>query len=704
MIDLRYPPVSTPPVRDRLQAAGLSLTLVVMTLAIYQQTGYFPAVKIDDVIFTDKTPAIVSGLGVEGIRWAFTSSHVANWHPVTWLSHMADVTLFGMDAGKHHLVNVALHLFNGLLLFVALRKMTGRTWESYFVAALFLVHPLHVESVAWIAERKDVLSTFFWLSAILAYIRYAEYPSVARYSAMALLFTLGLLSKQMLVTLPFTLLLLDFWPLRRHEGTTVRDLLVEKIPLFALSAAAGIVAYRVQSSFGAVMRIDFLPLEFRFLNALVAGAGYLQKTVWPAGLAVYYPHPLKSVSLLKAAGAGALLAAITTVTIRRARREPYLAMGWFWYLVTLVPVIGLVQVGAQAKADRYTYVPLIGIFLAVVWGVSEIAERLNVPNPMRLAIAGICLLSLCAASRAQTGLWRDTDVLLAHALSVTENNLFVHEALGEGASRAGRDNEAIAHFREAIRISGGDAIARVGLGVLLGKQGRMDEAIEQFRLAIESDPDNADARYNLAVALESAGRSVEATPQFEMAFRNPPADPAALNHIGLSLAKVGRLRDAAATFAGALKIAPEDPESNYNMAVAMGKMGRKSEALPYFTKALKLRTFDAEGHKRLGIALISLGRLNDAEKSFRTAIRLSPGDPEAHFDLGATLERQGKAEEAIAQYRETLRLAPSDRDARERIRLIQGLPPSRSGGTGFSLDRASSRTPGSAPSSEAAFR
>jgi len=706
---LRYPLPSFPAVRTRLPLAALALTLVVMTIAIYWQTGNFPAVKFDDVIFTDKTPAISSGLGVEGIRWAFTSSHVANWHPVTWLSHMADVTLFGMDAGKHHLVNVAFHLLNGLLLFVALRKMTDRTWESYLVAALFLVHPLHVESVAWIAERKDVLSTFFWLSAILAYIRYAKKPTLARYGVMALLFTLGLLSKQMLVTFPVTLLLLDFWPLRRHEGTPVKKLLVEKIPLIALSVAAGLVAFRVQSTFGAVMRTDFLPLEFRILNALVAWVGYLYKTVWPVGLAAYYPHPLKSVSLVKAAGAGALLMAITAATVRRAKREPYLAVGWIWYLVTLAPVIGLVQVGEQAMADRYTYVPLIGIFLAVVWGAAEITERLKAPNPLRLSVAALCLLSLCAASRVQTALWRDTDVLFAHALSVTENNLFVHEALGDGASRAGRDNDAIAHYREAIRISGGNAVDRVALGLVLGKQGNMDEAIEQFRLAIEADPDNPDARYNLAVALERTGRGEEAGPQFDNAFKNPPTDPAALNNIGLALARAGRLRDAAATFAGALRTVPEDPESNYNMAVALEKMGRKSEAWPHFTKALKLGAFDAEGHKKLGIALISLGRLEDAEKKFRTAIRLSPNDPEAHFDLGAALERQGKTEEAIAEYRETLRLAPSDRDARERIRGIQGFAPPasgapRSGGTGFNLDFASSRTPRSAPSSVAAFR
>jgi Flp pilus assembly protein TadD len=705
MIDLRYPPAA---VRNRLQTAALVLALIVMTIAIYWQTGSFPAVKFDDVIFSDKTPAISSGLGVEGIRWAFTSSHVANWHPVTWLSHMADVTLFGMDAGKHHLVNVAFHLLNGFLLFVALRTMTGRTWESYLVAALFLVHPLHVESVAWIAERKDVLSTFFWLSATLAYIRYAKKPSLARYGVMALLFTLGLLSKQMLVTFPFTLLLLDFWPLRRNEGTTVKKLLAEKIPLIALSVAAGLVAYHVQSTSGAVMRTDVLPLEFRFLNALVVLAGYLHKTVWPVGLAVYYPHPMKSVSMIKAAGAGALLVAITAATVRRARTEPYLAVGWIWYLVTLVPVIGLVQVGAQAMADRYTYIPLIGIFLAVVWGAAEVAERLNIPNPLRLSVAALCLLSLCAASRAQTALWRDTDVLFAHALSVTENNLFIHEALGDGASRAGRDNEAIAHYREAIRISGGDAVARVGLGVVLGKQGKMDEAIEQFRMATEADPENPDARYNLAVALESIGKREEAATQFEMAFRNPPTDPAAMNNIGLALAKAGRLRDAAATFAGALKTVPDDPESNYNMAVALEKMGRKDEASPHFIKALGLRAFDAEGHKKLGIALISLGRLADAEEKFRAAIRLAPDDPEARFNLGAALERQGKTEEAIAQYRETLRLVPSDRDARERIRWIQGFAPPasappRSGGTGFNLDFASSRTPGSAPSRLAAF-
>ncbi len=648
----------------------MAATLVALTTAIYWQTGHFPPIEYDDFIFTEKT-AISSGLGIEGIRWALSGGHYANWIPLAWLSHMADVTIFGTDPGRHHLVNVAFHLLNGLLLFVALRKMTGRTWESYLVAALFLVHPLHVESVAWIAERKDILCAFFWISAILAYAGYAHHPSAARYGVVALLFILGLLSKQMIVTFPLTLLLLDFWPLRRFERTKAASLLIEKIPLLLLSAAAGLVAYRAQDTVGAVLPTENLPVAFRAMNALLAWTGYLFRTAWPAGLAVYYPHPLESISFIKAAGAGVFLAAITVPAIRLARRHPYLPVGWAWYLVTLVPVIGFVQIGAQAMADRYSYVPLIGIFVALVWGASELIDRYRIPKSACVPVAAACLVSLAAASWVQTGYWRSTDVLFTHALSVTEDNWFAHEVLGKAAARLGKDGEAIAHYREAIRITNGDVSARVGLGVVLGKQRQFNGAIEQFRKAIETSPEDRDAHYNLAIALECVGKREEAVVHFEKAFRNPPTDPAALNNIGLGLALAGRLRDAASAFAAALKLQPEDPESNYNYAVAQEKMGLKSEALPHFAKALTLQADDAGGFKKLGKALFSLGRYEEAEARFMTAVRLSPDDPEAQFDLAASLERQGKPAEAIAHYRETLRLAPGDRDALERIQAIR---------------------------------
>jgi len=440
--------------------------------------------RYDDDVYITLNPFVKAGLSRVGLIWAFATGYNANWHPLTWVSHMLDVEVFGMNAGGHHLTNLILHLANTMLLFLVLRRMTGFVWRSAFVAALFGVHPLHVESVAWIAERKDVLSTLFWLLTIWAYARYAENPTWTRYLPVVLFFGLGLMAKPMLVTLPFVLLLLDYWPLNRlsfggkgERTVPVYDLFLEKVPLFAMTALSCLITFRAQQMGGAVGLLEKLPFAVRAGNALVAYTTYIGKMFWPKNLAVFYPHPGADLPVWQAVVAGLALVSITILVIRAGKPRPYLSVGWLWYLGTLVPVIGLVQVGAQAMADRYTYVPMIGLFIMLAWGLPGLGgKRLAVP-------ATLVVCALIAVTWRQVGYWRDSISLFRHAISVTEKNAVMHANLGLALRDRGRTDEAIREYREAIRIDPEFAQAHNNLAVALYFKGDYAEAWKEVHLA-----------------------------------------------------------------------------------------------------------------------------------------------------------------------------------------------------------------------------
>jgi protein O-mannosyl-transferase len=548
-----------------------ALLLVGVTLAAFAPVLSAGFVIYDDERYVLRNPHVQEGFGGDALLWAFTAGYASNWHPLTWLSHMLDWRLFGASPAGHHLTSLLLHAANAVALFLLLDRMTGAPWRAAFAAALFALHPLHVESVAWVAERKDVLSTLLWLLTTWSYVAWTRKKGTARYLLVVALLAFGLAAKPMLVTLPLTLLILDFWPLRRWEGGTAPTLrlVAEKVPLLALSAASAAVTWAVQAASPAVGSLHEFPLGTRISNALVAYAGYLGKTVWPAGLAVFYPHPGPFLPLWKPAGAALLLVAITAAVVALRRRHPCLLSGWLWYLVTLLPVIGLVQVGEQAMADRYTYVPLIGLFVAAAWGIPdaargllaasrwarwESAERDRVLHWALPAAAVALLLALAVVTRSQAATWKDSVTLFEHALAVTEENYLAHLDLGTALSREGRGAEALAHYAEAVRIK----------------------------------PDNAIARYDLGAALAARGRDAEAMEHYVKALALSPGYAAAHNNLGILLAKQGKIDEAARHYAEAARIRPDFAEAHFNLAVALHALGREAEARAELAAATRL--------------------------------------------------------------------------------------------------------------------
>jgi Flp pilus assembly protein TadD len=657
-------------------AAGL----VALTTVAYSGVGRLPLVPLDDQGYVYENPHVMAGLTAAGIRWALTTMDMANWHPLTWLSHMLDVQLFGLDAGYHHLTNLAIHALNTLLLFLLLARTTGALGRSACVAALFAVHPLHVESVAWVAERKDVLSTFFWLLTTGAYVWYARAPGRWRYTAVVAGLALGLMSKPMLVTLPFVLLLLDVWPLGRvsfageqigDKGGAVRTARVqtalalarEKIPLFVLAACSSVVTVLAQSRGGAVRPLELLPIGVRVATALTSYVMYLVKAVWPSRLAVFYPLD-RSIHFWQVGGALAVLVAITWLAIGARRRQPYLLVGWLWYLGTLVPVIGFVQVGMQSMADRYTYVPLIGVFVMGVWGISDAVARWAGRRVALPAAAAVIVIACTVATRAQVTLWQDARTLWTHALAVTGDNELAHVAVGTLLGAEGRYAEAVPHFREAIRIAPDSATAHRDLGLALISMGRLDEAVEHLSMAVRYQPSFVQAQHELGAALAGLGRYGEAIPHYLEALRLDPSQPATHWALGVALMTFGRADEAIAHYQEALRLRPDFAKAHNDLGFALMAEGKNEEAKSHFAEALRLEPDLTEAHDNLGFALAAEGRLAEAIPHLAEAVRLNPRFELARLHLGMALAATGRLNDAAEQFRETLRLNPNNADAK----------------------------------------
>jgi len=544
----------------------LVLLLALTTVAVYSRVRDHEFVNYDDGPYVYENPHVQAGLTGEGVKWAFTATHLYNWHPLTWLSHMLDCQLYGLDSGKHHITSLLFHAANTVLLFLVLRRMTGALWRSVFVAALFALHPLHVESVAWVSERKDVLSTLFWLLTMLAYVRYAEKPCPARYVPVLVLFALGLTAKPMLVTLPIVLLLLDYWPLGRVErelsvaGTKVGaywKLVREKLPLFALAAASSVITYLVQRYGGAVKTLEQFTPGARVGNAFVAYVKYIGKMFWPRALAPFYPHPGSALRPWQVVAAVLVLVSVSALVYRLTRRHRYLGMGWAWYVVTLIPVIGILQVGTHEMADRYTYVPLVGLFVMVAWGVPELVARWRYRR-VGLGVSAVAALSvLTVLTWHQVGHWRDSVTLFEHALRVTSNNALAHTNLGHALIEQGRTDEAVDHLTKAVTIQPGYVKARTNLGIALAGQGRLEDAAAHFSEALARDPDNVDAHYNMGVAMIKQGNLRAAASHFSDVLRIKPDDADAHFSLGAILMAEGKSAKAAAEFEEVLRLRPE---------------------------------------------------------------------------------------------------------------------------------------------------
>jgi len=555
--------------KSRRRVLLISCGLAALVAFVYWPAAHFDFTALDDADYVVNNSAVRDGLTWHSIAWAWTTVYVANWHPLTWMSHMLDVNFFGLWAGGHHITSVVLHGANSVLLFHVLHRMTRSTWRSAVVAALFAVHPLHVESVAWIAERKDVLSGFFWMATLWTYVSYVERPSAARYGSVALVFALGLAAKPMLVTLPFVLLLLDYWPLERLTPPRTRSVVLEKVPLALIAAASSIVTILAQRQGGALRAVDIFPLPLRIANAVESYVLYLSSTIWPAKLSVFYPFPAAVPAGVVAACAIAIVA-ISAAAIVFARRAPFLTVGWFWYLITLLPVIGLVQVGAQARADRYTYLPLVGIFIVISWGgrralallLSRVGAEPLKNNRTFGAISAALVVVLAIVSSVQLSAWRDGLSLWQHAVDVDPDNYRAQGALGLLLKDdPHKHDEAIAHLEEAVRLRPDLWQAHSALADLFLEQGRARDAVTHLTQVVGLFPASPSARTRLGEALDKDGRPSEALTQLQEAVRLAPRSEQSRFDLASTLASLGRTSDAVEQFAEVLRMNPGNQQA-----------------------------------------------------------------------------------------------------------------------------------------------
>jgi tetratricopeptide (TPR) repeat protein len=693
--------------------AFICLLLALGTLWIYGTAARNDFVNYDDPDYVTSNAQVQAGLTWANIRWAFTTGHASNWHPLTWISHMIDCQLFGQKPGPQHLMSVAFHVGNALLLFLVLRRMTGAHWQSAFVAALFALHPLHVESVAWISERKDVLSTFFLMLTLAAYTGYVERntiheeqaevhkPPVRRgprdrapktsvtnpkpresgnklqlsastfYVLALAFFALGLMSKPMLVTVPFLLVLLDYWPFKRfalgaqpsHEKQVFR-LVLEKIPFLALSILSSLVTYLVQQKGGAVS--TSLSLGGRISNALVSYVRYMGKMVWPQDLSVLYPHP-GHWPVWQLAAAGLLLAIISAVVCSLIYRRPEFAVGWFWYLGTLIPVIGLVQVGIQSMADRYSYIPLIGLFILVSWGAADCFSHKSWGPPVLASLAGLTLIACAVLTVQQIEFWHNSETLFSHAVQVTSKNYLAYNNLGFFQSGQGKIDEAMENYRRALEINPLYEDALNNMGYALAGRKRHAEAIPFYEAALRIKTNHVEVHNNLGNALSEIGKIPEAMEHYRYVLSQNPEHADAHNNLGIALAMQGKLDEALSHFRAAIRFKPNYASAHSNLGNGLAAQRKFDEAMVEYQESLRLNPRDAQAHNNLGNVFAELNRVDDAIEQYSEAIRLNADNPEAHFNLGLALAKQGKTNEAAAHYREALRLKPDYADAQKQL-------------------------------------
>lgn len=664
-------PRPLPPVSGAPSNIWIYGGLLILTLAAYAPVLKNGFVNYDDPDYVLDNPVVRAGITANGMLWALTTGHGANWFPLTWLSHMLDCQLFGLNASMHHFTSLLIHAAAALALFGFLREATGARWRSAFVAAAFALHPLHVESVAWVAERKDVLSALFWSLSLWAYVRYARRPSAARYAVVAVWFAAGLMSKPMVVTLPVIALLLDWWPLERFAKERAGRLLMEKLPLAVMAAAAAMATFVAQQRGGAVASLEGLPAALRLANVPVAYATYLVKLAWPSGLAPFYPFP-QSIAWWQTAAAGLFVAAATVLALRERSRR-YVAVGWLWFLVTLLPVIGIVQVGLQERADRYTYIPSIGIAIVAAWGAAELFERWKWSIASRAVAAGAACTAMIAATVVTAGYWRDSETLFRHAIAVTEGNFVAYNDLAIALQQSGRVDEAISDYRKAIEVRPRYPEAEISLSSALLSQGRMQEAAAHIAKGLELAPESPEAHLNDATLLAKAGQTAQAAEQYRIALKLDANDPRTHDGLGVLLTSQHENERAVAQFREAIRLKPEDSEAHYNLGKLLMDWGRAEEGVAELTAAVQLQPRDVEAQYNLGTALANTGHMDAAAEHFRAAVQLRPDFANAHFNLAGALAAMDRCEDATPEFAEALRLEPDFTAARQGLAYCSGV-------------------------------
>jgi Flp pilus assembly protein TadD len=591
--------------------------LAASTLLVFWQVHNFDFTNYDDNHYVSENQHVLNGLTYDGVIWAFTTGYACFWQPITWLSLMLNCQLFGPDPGWFHLVNVFLHLANTLLLFAILKKITGSLWPSAFVAGAFALHPMHVESVAWISERKDVLSTLFWMLTLFAYVSYVKRPAAIRYLVTITIFVIGLMAKPMLITLPFVLLLLDYWPLNRFDSQPAKtsdrqpcklasipdrrrilyQIIIEKIPFLVFAVVFSIITFLTQQASGSIVDIKTIPLTDRVGNAFLSYATYMGKMFWPQNLAAHYPfNAVGSVTLWQFMLCALLLLVISIFVIRFGRTKKYLPVGWFWFVGTLIPVIGLVQFTGSSHADRFTYIPYIGLFIMIAWGLPELLSKWAQRKIALGMAAAVVLTAMGIRASAQVGYWSNSITLFSHAIAVTQNNALAYYNLGVAYQNVGRHQDAIEAYQQAIRIKPDYAEAHCNLGGTYGELGRHQDAVEACKQAIRIKPDYAKAYYNLGVACHNLGRHQDAIEAYQQAIRNKPDYAEAYNNLGAAYHSLGRYQDAIKAYKQAIRIKPGYAEAHYNLGDAYLLSGDKGSALEEY-KILK--TLDTEQANKL---------------------------------------------------------------------------------------------------------
>jgi protein O-mannosyl-transferase len=690
---------------SRIHGGRVATIVVSVFLAVIVWTAFgraigYEFVGYDDQRYVVQNPWVTNGLTLDGIQWAFTHVHATNWHPLTTISHMLDCQLYGLQPWGHHLTNILLQAAAAILLFLALRSLTGDSWPSLFVAAIFAVHPLRVESVAWVSERKDVLSGVFFMLTLWAYARYARShgPSLFRYLVIVVLFTLGLLCKPTLVTLPFVLLLLDYWPLDRgrpspssgHDETASASqrrntwswLVTEKLPLLVLSAASCAATLLAQKQ--ALELSVKPPLDERVGNALISYAVYVRQMIWPAHLAVLYPYPEGNLKVSQVILALLLVLMISGAFFLWRKKYPFLLIGWLWYLGMLVPVIGIIQVGSQVRADRYTYLPQIGLYVVVAWGGMELLHRWRRTREVLAAAAFLTIMALTTHSYLQTSCWRNNETLWKHAIANTSNNYIAHTNLAPTLTYSGRFAEAIAECQTALKIKPDWAAAHNNLGVALvrnkhsgdgavGHDGAVDEAIEHYRRALQINPDFTQAHQNLGIVLVQKGQIDEAIKHFQKSLELEPSDAHAEFLLGSAFLQRQEAGEAIAHYQKALEIRPDYAEARNYLGNAFVAEGKYNEAIANYAAAVRIRPNYSEAHHNMGCVLATIGKNDEALEQLNEALRLNGNDAQAHFALGTLLARMGHRQEAVTHLGEALRLKPDYEQAKQQLREF-GVP------------------------------
>jgi protein O-mannosyl-transferase len=721
--------------REKRFNIGLCLILIVCTIAVYGRMVGFDFIDYDDPTYVSNNQTVSQGLTWEGIKWAFTTSYAANWSPLTWLSFMSDREIFGSGAAGFHLTNVLLHIANTLLLFWVLKRYSNALYASFFVAAIFGLHPLHVESVAWVTERKDVLSTLFWMLTMLAYLRYLECRTVLRYMIMLVVFSLGLMAKPMLVTLPFVLLILDYWPLRRLSASSFRLgltklttshsgqansvespagssentpgvglhwLIIEKIPLLILSVISSWVTFVAQKTGGSVVGLSIFPLDYRIGNALVSYCEYILKMFYPIGLAAFYPHSAAGLEDWKIAASIACLLTITVVVIL-LRNHRYLLAGGLWYLGTLVPVVGIVQVGRQAMADRYTYIPLIGLFVMLVWFAADIIGKWRY-RAVVVGITGTILIStLMVLTFKQVGYWRDTMTLFTHTVGITEDNYLAHSILATHYAHngdfdkarselgmamglkvneidvlyniatclavLGRTDEAIVYYNKILAITPGDSDTYIALASMETDKRNFERAIDLYRKGLKYHPERGDLHGQLGSLFYQMGQVDQAIPELETAVKLKE-DSKLYGNLGVAVSSKGQVQRAIECYEKAIQLDSFNAEAHYNFGNLYLAQDKPTQAADEYIKAIKIRPNYSKAYGNLGLALSFMGKYEDAVEKFHNAINLDPNNVEARFNLAASLADKGLIDEPVEQLRKILELLPDNNTVKDNLSAL----------------------------------